>query len=45
MKTQEELAILEKQTDRQEHSSRRNCILLDDIPECKGEINDDIASV
>ena len=43
LKTQEKLAILDKQIDRQEHYSRSNCILLHGIPECKGEVSDDIA--
>ena len=43
MKTQEKLSILDIQIDRQEQYSRGNCILLHGIPECKGEVNNDIA--
>ena len=43
MKENDRLAILEKQIDRQEHYSRYNCILLHGIPECKGEVSDDVA--
>ena len=33
-------AILEKQINREKQYSRRNCILLDGIPKCKGEVID-----
>ena len=36
-------SISEKQTDRQEQCSRRNCNLLHGIPESKGEVTDDVA--
>ena len=39
----DEIAILEKQIDRQEQYLRRNCILLHGIPECNGEVTDDVA--
>ena len=39
----DKVAILERQINRQEQYSRRNCILLHDIPESKGEFNDDVA--
>ena len=43
LKIHDKIAILEKQIDRQEQYSRRNCILLHGIPESKGEVTDDVA--
>ena len=43
LKQNDSLAILEKQIDRQEQYSRCNCILLHGIPECTGEVTDDVA--
>ena len=39
----DKIAILKKKIDRYEQYSRRSCILLDGIPESKGEVTDDVA--
>ena len=39
----DKIAVLQKQIDKQEQYSRRNCILVHGIPESKGEVIDDIA--
>ena len=43
MKMHDKIAILKKKIDRYEQYSRRNCILLEGIPESKGEVTDDVA--
>ena len=43
LKMHDKIAILENQIGRQEQYSRRNCILLHGIPECKCEDTDDVA--
>ena len=43
VKMHDKTAVLEKQIGRQELYSRRNCILLHGIPECKCEDTDDDA--
>ena len=43
LKRHDKIAALKKQIDWQEKNSRRNCILLYGIPECKGEVTDNVA--
>ena len=38
------IGILDKQSDWQEQYARCNCILLHGIPNCKGEVANDVAA-